>query len=1102
MFNKKVLLKKAHLFRHRAGFTKVRPTFVKTASFTKVGRTFVKPASASSHLIPFEQSLKTLVCLVTLLMGALSQAKDYENFDLPKSDHKPVKLEVDRMNYKTNRFSLTAKRVSLKDSSYSSQDYLYAKEAFLSERRDETIILLRQQLDSGYKANRENMLLRLGQLYAEKYTELSFAENELHGKKLKEYEAKRGNNPKAPRPSLDNTRSKRYLKDAVKIFYSLEKEYPKHPKMDEITFFIGFVEMESGRTAKGMSYLERLLQKYPKSKKYDEAAVFLGDTAFEKYDFKKALQRYSLLAKKTNSPLFFYSQYKIGWCEMNTGKAGSGLNRMKYLVSTLQGSEDKSRLSLREQALKDLVLFYAEAGTVQSAFSYFSSVQGDEKAVDNLKLLADIMASKGRDDQAAIAYRQLLDHYGDSIEAPRIEGNLYEIQSRLGNSKKSVGDLVNALQKYGLAGEWVTRFPADKQAEAKEASETMAQMAEKSALFFHNSAQNSSNKANYNYALKLYTAILINYPNYSNKKKLAFYQAEILFAQERWADATESYMYAAKIPPKDKMNDEAVYNALLALDRLTARTDKIDRLSKEQMKTADLTPQEIPPHEKKFMEVGNYYIQEYPQGQRVVDVKFRIAAIYYRFHHYDEALKHLNAIAINHASHRTATTAAHLVLDIHNIKKDYGQLETSAALFLNTKFLGDKKFKDEMKKIAGEINFKKLEGLERDNKWTEAGDAYYQFYKVNPNADLAEKSLYNAYVSYERGENRTKQTEVAELFLKKYPKSDYGKKMILGLAKQAEVSYDFEQAQRNYEKFFKQYGSDKEALKAHYNAAVFAEILQQDNKAIELYDSYLKEKGITKADQRAIWISKAKIYRRTGRWDKVDAIYHQLASEARNGAERLDYLGELARLYERAGKTAERNRVAAELKRVAQSVGKGKAAGVAAKYVAEAEFQTVNSQRDKFDNLKLKFPPETLISGLKAKEKLLTRLAGQYDQVVSLGVPEWGVAALYEKGALYDKYVESFRAVKVPNNFKEEEKKEAEEALKGIDAKLIAPLQAKAQDIFKVCVDKAAEFQVVNEFVGKCQSRMKGGAAATVNGILPQPAYWSTRVVGEVANRD
>ena len=107
-------------------------------------------------------------------------------------------------------------------------------------------------------------------------------------------------------------------------------------------------------------------------------------------------------------------------------------------------------------------------------------------------------------------------------------------------------------------------------------------------------------------------------------------------------------MEAAKIPPKDKVTDESVYDALLALDRLTAKKETLERYSKEEQKTVDQTPQEIGSDEKRFIEVGEYYLREYPKGDRVVDVRFRIAAIYYHYHHFDESLAMFKDIALQH----------------------------------------------------------------------------------------------------------------------------------------------------------------------------------------------------------------------------------------------------------------------------------------------------------------------------------------------------------------------------------------------------------------------------------------------------------------------
>ena len=170
-----------------------------------------------------------------------ARAKEYENFDLPKTGPTSVP-ESKGLSYQSNRLKMSGTS-RLREASFNAQQYVFAKEAFLTEKRDEAIKLLRQELDSGFKRNRDNLLLRLGQLYAEKYMELSYRENEYFTRELENFDRKKLTDKSAKPPHLDNSRSQGYLKQALELFLAVEKEFPKHPKIDEILFFIGFVEM-------------------------------------------------------------------------------------------------------------------------------------------------------------------------------------------------------------------------------------------------------------------------------------------------------------------------------------------------------------------------------------------------------------------------------------------------------------------------------------------------------------------------------------------------------------------------------------------------------------------------------------------------------------------------------------------------------------------------------------------------------------------------------------------------------------------------------------------------------------------------------------------
>jgi TolA-binding protein len=1043
------------------------------------------------------RALALISILLTVSYPALGakKSKEYENFDLPKSDRlAPSDAGV---NFLENRVKVQKGASRLRESGFNAQQYIFAKEAFIAEKRDEAIKLLRQELDSGFTRNRDNILLRLGQLYAEKYMELSFHENELYTKSLTEYEKAKAAKQTMAAPKLDNSRSQAYLKDALGLFTNLEKEFPRHARIDEIVFFIGFVNMEIGNQDKGLRYLERLVREYPKSRKFEEAVVYLGDVYFDKTKFRDALAKYRILQNRRDSALYDYAMYKISWCELNTGEAARGLRDMKALVDRLEGNKEVAKFNLREQALKDLVIFYGEVGNVDEAVAYFSDKVGKDKSLENLRLIADILRSKARDDAAAKAYSRLLEEFPNSAEAPRLAMGLNDSLSRIGKGNQSVERLVKNLDQYNPGSEWFKQIPPEKKKDAQAAMDELASEAAKNAFFFHNSAQKSSNKSSYQYALEIYQSLLTNFPNHPERKKIAFYRGEILFSQAKWLEASESYMIAARMLPKDKMADESAYDALLALDRLTAKSENLERFSKEQQKTVDTTPQTIAPNEQKFIDVAQFYLKEYPQGNRIVDVKFRIAAIYYRYHHFDQAQSMFREIALKTPRHRSATTAANIVLDIYNIKKDYPNLDATAKMFAKVDGLGDANFKAEMAQLSAEIDFKSVEGLEASNKWDEAGQNYYTFYQNHPNSPLAEKSLYNAFVSYEKAGNAAKAGEVSRLFITKFPKSEYTKRFTLSLAKMAEKNFDFDQAQRLYYDFTKKFPTDKEARKALYNSAVFAELLEKNGTALSLYDEYLKSKDVSADEKRAIMISQAKLYRKEKNFDKMTVIYRRLHREAKSADEKLSILGELAKNYEMGGKMKERDAVMKEIRYAYEQNPKAKTSGPAFEYVAEQKFHAIDKQRENYEKVALKFPAEDLVYLIHRKQKLLTKLDATYDEVVKVGVPEWGVAALYEKSQAYRNFADAFHKVQIPAKYKGDERKEVEGQLKMIEEKLVKPVEAKVQDILKACTDRASQFFVNNEYAAKCrEERKKDGKTPEPSGIFPQPSYWTTRWTG------
>ena len=101
---------------------------------------------------------RALALTLLVASSAALAAKDYDNFNLPNNPKTRPILPVSKLSYTTNKVRIRGKNLRLAEPSVDRKEYLFVKEAFLAERRDQALKLLRQELDSGVKTNRDNML--------------------------------------------------------------------------------------------------------------------------------------------------------------------------------------------------------------------------------------------------------------------------------------------------------------------------------------------------------------------------------------------------------------------------------------------------------------------------------------------------------------------------------------------------------------------------------------------------------------------------------------------------------------------------------------------------------------------------------------------------------------------------------------------------------------------------------------------------------------------------------------------------------------------------------------------------------------------------------
>jgi len=280
--------------------------------------------------------------------------------------------------------------------------------------RSATILSIGKILSqSGRQHQRVELLLRLSELYAERY---SFYLQ----KELATYEAAHDqwekNQRRGSEPVFRQKKSIAAMGTATQILRKLVNQYPNHARTPEALYQLGLMLTEL-KSDSAVLYFKRLIERFPKSKFVQDAHLAMGEFHFGRNQFTQALGYYQKALSDRKHRSYPYAAYKLGWTFFNirdTEKiTQQNLNKallaFKLLVKfTDESQSGRKQKVLRKDALRDMVLVYADLGDISGAKQYFRSVEEPALYVTLLERLAWLHAESGRNAQAADLYGQLV----------------------------------------------------------------------------------------------------------------------------------------------------------------------------------------------------------------------------------------------------------------------------------------------------------------------------------------------------------------------------------------------------------------------------------------------------------------------------------------------------------------------------------------------------------------------------------------------------------------------------------------------------------------------------------------------------------------------
>lgn len=904
---------------------------------------------------------------------------------------------------------------------------------------------------------RGELWLRLAELYVEKSRLIEYRLQSKFDEQLKDTQSGKTK----IRPKLDLTAAQDYNKKAVQLYEWFLRDFPQDSKVDQALFFLGYNYFELNQPEKGKEYYQRLTSKYPNSSYVEESNFALGEYYFEREQWADALKHYRAVAANKRARLYSFALYKTAWCEYKTGAVKQALASLERVIRAgraAKGSHDQSatgasRIRLATEAQKDLVIFYAEAGTPDGARGYFGEVVGEKQTFGLLEKLAYYYADTGNREGARQIFRSLIE---ERPNAPKAYDYQYQIVTMYVSADRNEvfrNELYNWIQNYRPGSEWAKANAKDKELVAR-ANQLIETTLRNFILQQHQTAQNSRVASAQKTAKSGYELYFSTFKEGPKIDEMHFFYAELLFDMGDFEEASTHYGWIVDNAPNSPYYEKSALNTVLAAEKSLPKEDTLKKSVGDS-----LDPVPFSKNVATFEAAAARYTKAFPKGENVPAMKYKLGALYYYHNQFDKALETFNGIIKEHPKSQYAKYSARLTLDIFNLRKDYGGMENAGQAILANQDLANTELGSEVKGVIQRAQFKKANDLEAQKDYAGAAKAYEEFAKKYAGGELGASASYNAGVNYERAGDSAKAIGmyVAVLNDRSGKHDDLKNKASQFIAGLYEKTGQYKKAAQAFESYAKVHEKDKESSAFLLNAALIRDGMNDYNQALANYQAYFdKAKGTEKWE---VLFLMAKLHERRKNMSKAQEAYEKYYQGfPPNHENHIEAGYRVAKIY-----LAKTNHTEYEkwCGKVLYQQKKHSTAEkpIGASYAAECKFNTVAKTFDELRAMKIPANPAKQQEAVQKKLALLNRLKEQLKDVIRYDDGAFVVNSLALIGQAYQHMAASIYAVPLPKGLDEETMKQYKA---GVD-KIAKPFQDEAVKNYQAAIEKGFKLEGYSE---------------------------------------
>ncbi|MCC2678515.1 MAG: adventurous gliding motility protein [Pseudobdellovibrio sp.] len=921
---------------------------------------------------------------------------------------------------------------------------------------------LNQQISELYKLtqkfknsqNRGELWLRLAELYVEKANIVDTRKQNEYDNKLRDFQTGKTQ----VKPVLDMAEARDFNKKAIQLYEWFLRDFPKDTKVPQALFFLGYNYFELGDGNKGASYYLTLTDKYPTSSFTGEAHFAMGESLFEGEKWVNAYKEYAYLIKDQKNSLHTVALYKAAWCLYRLGKTEEGIKYLDYIVKTGQrkaqqvnsgGGKRINTARLEAESLKDLVIFLADAGDHKRVINYFSSL-GIKNFKDYIEKYAYLLADKGNREGAKDVFKYLIGLDPNSKKAFEYQYQIVQNYFFAKNSPDFRLELYRWIISYNAKSNWYKTNETD-QAFIEKCNQLRELTLRNYVLQQHQAAQNSRAEFSRQTTEQGYRLYFQEFSKSAQAADMHFYYGELLYDMQKFAEAANEYAAVVDTNPNSQFAEKASQNLLLAIEKVLPKDEE---LQKKVGNSTDPVP--LDPISEKFVKAAKWNLEKFPKSANAGEIRFRVARLYYLTNNFKEAEQYFKEVVAMHPNTKIADYSANLLLDIYNLRNDYNGLEKMGNELLKNEYIANSKTGGDIRLVLEKSSFKRGQNLELEKKFLESAQQFQGFAMAHPKSELAGIAFFNAGVNFERAARNKDAIINYKKVIASNDKSlaTFKPKARRLLAKMYQDSGMFEEAGNLYSELVRESPRDPLAMNYQYNSALMFEMAGKSALAVREYNKY-RENNQNQAENAAVVFKIANIKRLE---NKLGEAYDQYALYEQYSAAKPEKKVEATyRMYEinrKLRKQVDLPTVEVKMRNNIQRTPAEKR-GVVNTYLAKVKLDQAKETFNKLKSIQIPSNPAKQKAAVDQKLEIVNALNNQLGIIIKLESSEEIVSSLAILGEANQHIADAFLSVPVPSNLNEESKK----AYMAEIQKIIAPFQTKAEESFKLSVDRAWELQ-------------------------------------------